>query len=61
MWFVTAFSGHENAIAIVSEYDQKLLLPLLTKATKLLCANVKKNKDLQFQSNVQTTSTNVNI
>jgi hypothetical protein len=27
MRLVTTFLGHENAIAIVSEYDQKFLLP----------------------------------
>ncbi len=65
MWLVTAFLGHENAIAIVAEYYQKFLLPLLTKVTKLLMhASVKEIKNLQFQGNVedffQTTSTNVN-
>jgi hypothetical protein len=47
MRLVTTFLGHENAIAIVSEYDQKFLLPWLTKVTKLFMqANVKKTKDL---------------
>jgi hypothetical protein len=47
MRLVTTFLGHENAIAIVFEYDQNFLLPLLTKVTKLLMrANVKKTKDL---------------
>lgn len=54
MRLVIAFLGHENVIAIVFEYDQKLLLPLLTKVTKLLmCVDVKKTKDLQSQSNVE--------
>jgi len=65
MWLVTAFLGLEIVIAIVVNYDQKLLLSLLTKGTKLLmCASVKETKNLQSQGNVedlfQTTSTNVN-
>jgi len=62
---VTTFLGHENAIAIVAKYDQKLLFPSLTKVTKLLMhVIVKETKDLQSQGNVEdifkTTSTNVN-
>jgi hypothetical protein len=62
---VTTFLGHENAIAIIAKYDQKLLFPLLTKVTKLLMrVIVKETKNLQFQSNVEdlfkTTLTNVN-
>jgi len=62
---VTTFLGHENVIAIVAKYDQKLLFPLLTKVIKLLMrVIVKETKDLQSQGNVEdlfkTTSTNVN-
>jgi hypothetical protein len=44
MLLVITFLGRENVATIVVKYDQRLLLPLLTKATKLLMhANVKKN------------------
>jgi hypothetical protein len=36
MWLVTTFLGCENVATIVVKYDQRLLLPLLTKETKLL-------------------------
>jgi len=65
MWLVAAFLDLKIVIAIIVNYDQKLLLSLLTKGTKLLMrANDKEIKDLQFQGNVedlfQTTSANVN-
>jgi hypothetical protein len=34
--------GHENAIAMVVEYDEKLLLPLLMVANKLLMLDMVK-------------------
>ncbi len=44
MLLVITFLGRENVATIVVKYDQRLLLPLLTKATKLLMhANVKNN------------------
>jgi hypothetical protein len=36
MCLVTMFFSHENAIEVVAEYDEKLLLPLLMEANKLL-------------------------
>jgi hypothetical protein len=36
MWLVTTFLGRKNVATIVVKYDQRLLLPLITKATKLL-------------------------
>ncbi len=56
------FLGCENVVVVVLEYSQQLLLPLLTKTTKLLMfVNVEEIEDLQSQGNVedlfQTTST----
>jgi len=36
MRLIIVFLGRENATIIVAEYNQQLLLPLLTKTTKLL-------------------------
>ncbi len=36
MRLVTTFLGRKNVATIVVKYDQRLLLPLITKATKLL-------------------------
>jgi hypothetical protein len=36
MQLVTTYLGHENVVAIVVEYDEELLLPLLIKVVKLL-------------------------
>jgi len=36
MCLVTMFFTRENAIAMVVEYDEKLLLPLLMEANKLV-------------------------
>jgi len=36
MHLVTMFLGHENAIVVIFEYNEKLLLPLLMMASKLL-------------------------
>jgi hypothetical protein len=65
MWLVTTFLGDENVVAIVVEYDKKLLLHLLTKAIKLLMhTNVEEVENLQSKGNskdlFKTTSTNAN-
>jgi hypothetical protein len=36
MKLITIFLGRKNDVIIVAKYDQQLLLPLLTKTTKLL-------------------------
>jgi len=36
MCLVTMFLNHENAIVMVAEYDENLLLPLLTEVNRLL-------------------------
>jgi len=36
MQLVITYLGHENVVAIVVEYDEELLLPLLIKVVKLL-------------------------
>jgi hypothetical protein len=36
MCLVTMFLSCENSIVVVAEYDEKLLLPLLMEANKLL-------------------------
>jgi hypothetical protein len=47
MKFNTIFLGRENVVVIVVEYDQHIMLLLLTKTTKLLMfANVEAIKDL---------------
>jgi hypothetical protein len=43
----TMYLGRENAVAVVAKYDEKLLLPLLMEANKLLMPNkVEKAYDL---------------
>jgi hypothetical protein len=47
MKFNIVFLGRENVVVIVVEYDQHIMLLLLTKTTKLLMfANVEAIKDL---------------
>jgi len=47
MKFNTVFLGRENVVVIVVEYDQHIMLLLLTKTIKLLMlANVEAIKDL---------------
>ncbi len=63
MWLVTC---HDFAIDVVVKYDEKLLLPLLIEASKLLISiNVEEIEDLQFLNNVKylfhPTSTTVDI
>ncbi len=51
MELIIVFLGRENAIVIVVEYDQQLLLPLLTKATKLLMpTNVEEVEDYNLRA-----------
>ncbi len=57
---------HDFAIDVVVKYDEKLLLPLLRKVSKLLKSiSVEEIENLQFQDNVKylfhPTSTTVNI
>ncbi len=62
MRLIIVFLGYENVDVIIVKYNQQLLLPLLTKTTKLLMhVSVEEVENLQFQSNVEnlflTTST----
>ncbi len=63
---VITYLGPKNAIIVVVEYDEKLLLPLLMKVNKLLMlTNVKEIEECQFKVNVEdlfhTITTNANI
>jgi len=62
MRLITIFLARENDVVIVAKYNQQLLLPLLTKTTKMLMpASVEEIEDFQSQGNVedlfQTSST----
>lgn len=63
MWLVTC---RDFAIDVVVKYDEKLLLPLLIEASKLLKSiSVEEIENLQFQDNAKylfhPTSTTVDI
>ncbi len=64
IWLVTTYLNCENVV-VVAEYDEELMLPLLTKITKLLMpTSVEDDEHMQFQGNAENifhiTSTNVN-
>ncbi len=63
MWLVTCC---DFTIDVVAKYDEKLLLPLLIEASKLLIfINVEEISNFQFQDNVKylfhPTSTSIDI
>jgi hypothetical protein len=65
IWLVTTYLRCENVVIVV-EYNEKFILLLLTKKTKLLMpTSVEEDEDMKSQSNVENifhiTSTNVNI
>jgi hypothetical protein len=65
IWLVTTYLHCENVVVILVEYDEKLMLPLLIKTTKLLMPiSVEEDEDMQSQDNAENifhiTSTNGN-
>jgi hypothetical protein len=54
MQLVNTYAGHENATNVVVEHDQKLLLPLLLEAYKLLMfLKVEEFQDFGFAMDFQ--------
>jgi hypothetical protein len=54
MQLVTMYLGQENVVAFVAKYDDELLLPLVTKVTKLLMpSNDTKFENLATQMNYE--------
>jgi hypothetical protein len=51
MWLMISYLGHDYTIVVVVEYDEKLFLPLLIKASKLLThVSVEEIEDLHFKT-----------
>jgi hypothetical protein len=66
MKLVAMFMGHQNAILVVIEYDEKLLMPSLMEANNFLMHdNIEATYDLHSKGNYEglfhTTSTTTNI
>jgi hypothetical protein len=54
MWFMISYLGRDCTIVVVIEYDEKLFLPLLIKASKLLMhVSVEEIEIFQFQNNAK--------